>query len=174
MAKRAFFVFDFLYKKYLLIFTVILQCSCVIGYDYIHQHSPVHYHAPATFFGVVQCVNIILQYLHILQCMFSDIYRQQSYNYFLMAFFTLIVNFACLYTFLQLSDPNQFSDIRQPQTVYSVLIDMLYFSGITSTLLGFGDIAPLAKTGRVFASFNVLMAVFVLFVIFRGSNFFFR
>lgn len=77
----------------------------------------------------------------------------------------LIVNFACIYILLP-------ADFFVDGKVHS-FIDALYFSGVTMTTLGYGDIVPAHAVTRFFAIYEVVCGfslIIVSFAVYTGRG----
>jgi len=70
---------------------------------------------------------------------------------------------AFVYTFLELVDPTSFNiTLSQPQ---GYLLVFQYYSVITITTLGYGDIAPVTEVAKAFAALEALVGQLYLVVV---------
>ncbi len=86
--------------------------------------------------------------------------EEKSYIFYLLLEFFQIINFfAVLYSLILVFDHNGIVGM-DTSNAYTIYIDMVYFSTVTFTTLGYGDIVPI----NPFAKVTVILEVF-LFVI---------
>jgi voltage-gated potassium channel Kch len=86
--------------------------------------------------------------------------EEKSYIFYLLLEFFQIINFfAVLYSLILVFDHNGIVGM-DTANAYTIYIDMVYFSTVTFTTLGYGDIVPI----NPFAKVTVILEVF-LFVI---------
>ena len=70
---------------------------------------------------------------------------------------------AFVYTFLELVDPASFNiDLGQPQ---GYLLVFQYFSFVTITTLGYGDISPVTEVAKAFAVLEAVVGQIYLVVV---------
>lgn len=80
----------------------------------------------------------------------------------------LIVTFAMIYSFIVFNDYNSFkySNGCIPTDALERFIDMLYFSTMTLTTVGYGDIVPVSKLAKFLVSLEAMtFTVFISFII---------
>lgn len=75
-----------------------------------------------------------------------------------------------LYTGLLVIDPNTFGgdislDLSNPNTVTQSLHELIYFSFVTQTTLGYGDFSPINPAGRSIAIFQAILGQLYIAVI---------
>ncbi|MFQ3210540.1 MAG: voltage-gated potassium channel [Colwellia sp.] len=72
---------------------------------------------------------------------------------------------AVLYTLVQLSFPNSFTNINNSNEWFTLFPDFIYFSFVTITTLGFGDISPLLPISRFLVYFEAIVGQFYLAIL---------
>ena len=72
---------------------------------------------------------------------------------------------AVLYTLVQLSFPNSFTNISNNNEWFTLFPDFIYFSFVTITTLGFGDISPLLPISRFLVYFEAIVGQFYLAIL---------
>ncbi|ALO36099.1 hypothetical protein CMT41_16195 [Colwellia sp. MT41] len=72
---------------------------------------------------------------------------------------------AVLYTLVQLSFPGSFTNISSDSAWFTLFPDFIYFSFVTITTLGFGDIAPLLPISRFLVYFEAIVGQFYLAIL---------
>jgi|TARA_B110000116_G_scaffold267958_1_gene281180 hypothetical protein len=72
---------------------------------------------------------------------------------------------AVLYTLVQLSIPNSFTNINNSNEWFTLFPDFIYFSFVTITTLGFGDISPLLPISRFLVYFEAIVGQFYLAIL---------
>ncbi|PKI13191.1 potassium channel family protein [Colwellia sp. 12G3] len=72
---------------------------------------------------------------------------------------------AVLYTLIQLSFANSFTNINNSNEWYTLFPDFIYFSFVTITTLGFGDISPLLPISRFLVYFEAIVGQFYLAIL---------
>jgi len=73
--------------------------------------------------------------------------------------------FAIIYTLLHLSFNNAFNNMTNPTEWYSLFPDFIYFSFVTLTTLGFGDISPNMPLARFLVYLEAIVGQFYLAVL---------
>jgi voltage-gated potassium channel len=160
------------------IFLDIFLTAIVISMVYTISHKKGHVIA-GVFLAVVMLASMWLQYaypnkgilaigmiagvifiavviVNILRFMFKseEINREIIYAAILLYLLTALM-WAFVYTFLELIDPASFNiDLSQPE---GYLLVFQYYSFVTITTLGYGDITPVTEVAK---AFSVLEAVF--------------
>jgi len=72
---------------------------------------------------------------------------------------------AVLYTLVQLSFPGAFTNISNGNAWFTLFPEFIYFSFVTITTLGFGDISPLLPIARFFVYFEAIVGQFYLAIL---------
>lgn len=90
-----------------------------------------------------------------------------SYLHLAAIYFSAIVGFGVAYVWLAMQFPENGPTIAAGSPL-SMLLDSLYFSTVTATSVGFGDIVPLGFS-RLLASIESLLALFVFGMIIAKS-----
>lgn len=72
---------------------------------------------------------------------------------------------AILYTLVQLTMPNTFTNINPTNQWFTLFPDFIYFSFVTITTLGFGDISPLLPISRFLVYFEAIVGQFYLAIL---------
>ncbi len=72
---------------------------------------------------------------------------------------------AVLYTLVQLSFPGSFTNINSNNEWFTLFPEFIYFSFVTITTLGFGDISPLLPISRFFVYFEAIVGQFYLAIL---------
>jgi hypothetical protein len=72
---------------------------------------------------------------------------------------------AVIYTLLQLNFENAFNNINNNKAWFSLFPDFIYFSFVTLTTLGFGDISPALPLARFLVYFEAIVGQFYLAVL---------
>ena len=79
-------------------------------------------------------------------------------------YFLVGLNFALLYSLIFALDPGAFSGIDTAAGGDLVFLDLLYYSFVTLTTLGYGDITPQSNTAQAFAYLEAASGVLYLAV----------
>lgn len=72
---------------------------------------------------------------------------------------------AVLYTLVQLSFPDSFVNISNGRAWYNLFPDFIYFSFVTITTLGFGDVSPLLPIPRFLVYLEAIIGQFYLTIL---------
>lgn len=72
---------------------------------------------------------------------------------------------AVLYTLIQLNIPGSFTNIHNDNYWFTLFPDFIYFSFVTITTLGFGDISPLLPTSRFLVYLEAIVGQFYLAIL---------
>ena len=93
-----------------------------------------------------------------------------SFDYFRISMFIFIIIFifSILYEMIYVFDANSFSGVsRKPA---NEIFDFLYFSVVTFTTLGYGDIQPVSILARSVVMVEVLLFVVYISIILLSVN----
>lgn len=72
---------------------------------------------------------------------------------------------ALLYTLIQLDFPNSFNNMKETDQWYVLFPDFVYFSFVTITTLGFGDISPTLPVARFLVYLEAVVGQFYLAIL---------
>ena len=72
---------------------------------------------------------------------------------------------AVLYTLIQLTFAGSFTNISSNNEWFSLFPDFIYFSFVTITTLGFGDISPVLPISRFLVYFEAIVGQFYLAIL---------
>jgi len=72
---------------------------------------------------------------------------------------------AVLYTLVQLTFPGSFTNISSDSAWFTLFPDFIYFSFVTITTLGFGDISPLLPVSRFLVYLEAIVGQFYLAIL---------
>jgi hypothetical protein len=72
---------------------------------------------------------------------------------------------AVLYTLVQLTFPGSFTNISSNSAWFTLFPDFIYFSFVTITTLGFGDISPLLPVSRFLVYLEAIVGQFYLAIL---------
>lgn len=75
------------------------------------------------------------------------------------SFTDMIVYYAMTYMILYCIDKKSFIFNVSPTSPLDIFVDFLYFSTVTFTTLGYGDISPLSNIAKVIVIFEILTFV---------------
>ncbi|MCL2321401.1 MAG: ion channel [Oscillospiraceae bacterium] len=95
-------------------------------------------------------------------------YQSANLHVALGSVFATVMLFAAIYSFIYLYIPNSFAGLNG-NTPLDECVNVIYFSTVTFTTVGFGDILPVAPIAKVFVSIET-MSFFVFFVILLGNH----
>ncbi|MBX9851864.1 MAG: hypothetical protein K2X86_08905 [Cytophagaceae bacterium] len=92
-----------------------------------------------------------------------------TYNKFLVIILTNIfliilsfaVDYSCLYEF----DSNSFQGLTRDGSMFTIFYDFFYFSVLTFTTTGFGDIIPLTKPAKFLVTIEVIVAFITTIIV---------
>lgn len=75
----------------------------------------------------------------------------------------IVVSFATDFTGLYLAGPNQFKSILENESSKLIVVfEFLYFSLITFSSVGFGDIVPISVSAKLLVILEIILSFFVL------------
>ena len=95
-------------------------------------------------------------------------YHSANIHVALGSVFATIILFAAIYSAIYLYVPNSFEGLSG-NTPLDECVNVIYFSAVTFTTVGFGDIHPVASIAKVFVSIET-MSFFVFFVVLLGNH----
>ncbi|CAL6075232.1 Transmembrane_domain-containing protein [Hexamita inflata] len=161
-----------IYEDRVIPMTITFQLLCLMFYGGL-KHLFVDNFKLTVGLVIVEFVNIFLMMVHWLFHINKCMYRSFLYIQAFTAVISFTLNFTGLYTYLQLCDDQSFSGTRKLD-VYDVLLDMLYFSTMLTSTVNLGDIHPVSLWSKIFATVHIFVNMFCIYMIFRGSSFYFR
>ena len=78
----------------------------------------------------------------------------------------IIVVFAIIYRLIDVIDYNGFKYNNEMNNVFDILVNWIYFSVITFTTVGYGDIVPVSNIAKIFVSIEAMtFTVVISFII---------
>jgi len=80
-------------------------------------------------------------------------------------YFIFGLAWASVYQVIEISNPSSFSMSNAEASTQNFIFQMWYFSMVTLTTLGYGDISPITMTARVFVVLEAIMGQFYLAVL---------
>lgn len=83
----------------------------------------------------------------------------------LAVYFIFGLAWASIYQVIEISNPHSFSISNGEASAQNFIFQMWYFSMVTLTTLGYGDIAPVTMIARVFVVLEAIMGQFYLAVL---------
>jgi len=83
----------------------------------------------------------------------------------LAVYFTFGLAWASIYQVIEISDPASFSIANADSTKQNFIFQMWYFSMVTLTTLGYGDISPVSMVARVFVVLEAILGQFYIAVL---------
>lgn len=95
-------------------------------------------------------------------------YQRSNIHIMLSSIFSTITFFAFIYTVLHTFIPGSFANFAGA-TPWDTLVNSLYFSIITFTTVGYGDIHPVASIAKIFTSVETL-SFFIFFVLLTSNH----
>jgi fucose 4-O-acetylase-like acetyltransferase len=82
----------------------------------------------------------------------------------IVAYLLIAVAFAALYQILELSEPGSFLGIPEAATAHQLSNEMIYFSLVSLTTMGYGDIVPASSLARPLAALEGVFGALYLAV----------
>ncbi|TXL13683.1 Ion channel, partial [Methylococcaceae bacterium HT4] len=80
-------------------------------------------------------------------------------------YFIFGLAWASIYQVIEISNPSSFSMSNAEASTQNFIFQMWYFSMVSLTTLGYGDISPVTMTARVFVVLEAIMGQFYLAVL---------
>ena len=80
-------------------------------------------------------------------------------------YFIFGLAWASIYQVLEISNPHSFSLSNAEASTQNFVFQMWYFSMVTLTTLGYGDISPVTMTARVFVVLEAIMGQFYIAIL---------
>ncbi len=114
----------------------------------------------AIFIGFIL---ILLMSTRMKKTLEKDYYSSRDYIYFSISIFQIILLFALLYQAIFSISPESFIGITSDQN--NIFFDFIYFSVVTFTTLGYGDIQPVSVLARCVVMIEVLLFVVYISII---------
>ncbi|CAL5974146.1 Transmembrane_domain-containing protein [Hexamita inflata] len=164
---------DIIYKDKALIGSISFQSICIFFYDTFQQTYELQKSMISFIISIFQLINILLLFTQLSFQLQTGMYKVDMLGHMFKVYMSVVFNFAGLYTFIQLTSPRNFMDIRNLD-VYDTYVDMLYFASIVGAKSGLGDVHPNTPLCRILVAFQILFSALTLCIFFRGSTFFLR
>ncbi|CAL6070797.1 Transmembrane_domain-containing protein [Hexamita inflata] len=161
------------YKKNALLGCVTFQFACIVAFDTLSQLFSLQKSAIGLVIIILQFVNAVLMFVQLQHQLKTGMYTPDMFAHMFKVYLSVVFNFAGLYTFIQLTSPRNFMDIRNLD-VYDTYVDMLYFASIVGAKSGLGDVHPNTPLCRILVAFQILFSALTLCIFFRGSTFFLK
>lgn len=95
-------------------------------------------------------------------------YHRQNLYIVITVIFSVITFYSVLYSLLSVHVPNAFSGM-DGATAFENVVNTIYFSIVTFTTVGFGDIHPTAPLSRIAVSIEI-MSFFIFFVLLASNH----
>lgn len=100
-------------------------------------------------------------------------YEKQNLYIVISVIFSVITFYAVIYCLIMVFEPNSFSGMEGGTLLESV-VNTIYFSIVTFTTVGYGDIHPTASLSKIVVSVEI-MSFFIFFVLLASNhNIFFK
>jgi len=80
-------------------------------------------------------------------------------------YFIFGLTWASIYQLIELNNPDSFAMSNADASAQNFIFQMWYFSMVTLTTLGYGDISPITMTARVFVVLEAIMGQFYIAVL---------
>ena len=154
-------VYTISYKKYHAIVEVVLAVVMLstIWLQYLYQDKTVAAIGTIAgiFFVLIIIVNILMFMIN------SEVVTSEVIYAALLSYLLAALMWAFLYTFLELVDPTSFNiDLDKPTSYFLVF---QYYSIVTITTLGYGDITPVTDVAKAFSALEALAGQLYLVVV---------
>ena len=132
-----------------------------------HQGNPNLWASVVVLFSIAKIYYLVSHTFKKLDVLIED---NHSFNHMLLllgAIITIIVfSFAMDYLCISEIYTEAFSGIQYGQPVVSRFSNVLYFSVVTFTTVGYGDIAPIAPVAKLITVFEMISAFIMMVFVF--------
>lgn len=155
-------------RKFSILFVILSLGSIISGWlSQIYANTPV---------AIINCFFVILFMLFIFVKLMKYIFKSQHINHqtlylALSSYLILGLFFASIYQLIYLIIPNSFVfnvPITGDLSGINLYTNLFYFSFVTLTTLGYGDIVPLAAVARMVTTLEALSGqIFIAVIIAR-------
>jgi len=128
-----------------------------------------HFYQLDLWFISEHIINIIFWfYIAVRMLMFilgKSVITAELIHAAIAVYFIFGLAWASIYQVLEISHPHSFSLSNAEASVQNFTFQMWYFSMVTLTTLGYGDIAPATMSARVFVVLEAIMGQFYIAVL---------
>jgi hypothetical protein len=127
--------------------------------QYSHQNKEI---AAIGMIAGVLFTAMVITNIMVFMIKSEEVNREVIYAAILL-YLLVALMWAFVYTFLELVDPTSFNiTLSQPQ---GYLLVFQYYSFVTITTLGYGDIAPVTEVAKAFAALEALVGQLYLVIV---------
>ena len=148
-------------KKSHIIVGILLAVATIVSLwlQYITPNKPIA--AIGMITGVLFIAIVITNILGFILNS-EEVNREVIYAAILLYLMAALM-WAFIYTFLEIVDPSSFNiDVNQP---YGFLLNFQYYSLVTITTLGYGDITPVTEVAKAFSVLEAVVGQLYLVVV---------
>lgn len=151
-------------KPLLIIFAIIL----LVPLYYIGKIATVEVWNKNTYILVLAVVTIIMFLIMLLA--YTSVYKKEKpfIIIFIISLFYIIITFAIAYSIIYYIDfPKGQNNFTYPDQKHKALLffDFIYYSVVTFTTLGYGDITPVSKLAKLYTMAETLYFVIYISIV---------